>query len=467
MKILFFPFVIVLVLSGCQSHNSSNDEAKALPADSNNNWEVIPFKEPCGCVTTSPEFDYITPMKFKIDSAAKTISYEFNMLQLHGVKKAELQLSPCGESLVLFDDDDLIATDNIDKAIPKVITVPLDKMPSGETRLLLTAKKLSSLNQIISSVNQDSINHYVTSLYGVRNRNTSEGLERIKNTKMMIRDFFNHHGLTTSSLEHSYTQYTAQNIIGKIQGRNPNNLLIVGAHFDTVVESPGADDNASGVGAMLEIARILSRYEPETSIVFIAFDLEEEQMLGSEAFVNFGGIQPTDSIIGYINMDMIGYRRLDKNTQLIPDDFEKIFPKAYKYVKLNQFRGDFMVKISNIKSSILSQAYEHAAATYVPELKIVSVEVEGNGERTGDLRFSDHSSFWDAGISAISLGDGANTRNPHYHSSEDKLDDLDFEFIGLITKATTAAVAEIANISRTETVCRKVTLSSDNLTSKK
>jgi hypothetical protein len=466
MKILFFPFVIVFVLSGCQSQNSSNDESKALPADSNNNWEAIAFKEPCGCMNTSPEFDDTTPITFKIDSAAKTISYEFNMLQLKGIQSAELRLAPCGKSVVLFTEADLVAHKNKDKVIKNTLPVSLDKSTSGEVRLLLTSEKPSSLTEIIASLNQDSINRYVTSLYGVRNRNTSAGLEKLEDTKMMIRDFFSRYGLTTSLLQHRFAPYTAQNVIGKIQGRNPNLVIVVGAHFDTVSESPGADDNASGVAAMLEISRVLSAYSFEASIVFVAFDLEEDESVGSYAFVNFGGLHPTDSVIGCINMDMIGYRRLDKNTQTIPDNFERLFSKAYEQVKRNQFRGDFMVKISNVQSSSLSQTYDDVVATYVPTLKVISLEVEGNGEKTKDLRVSDHSSFWDAGIPAISLGDGANTRNPHYHSTEDKLDDVDFDFLYLITKATAGTVAEIAKIRSVETLCKKVTFTSGKQSAK-
>ena len=203
----------------------------------------------------------------------------------------------------------------------------------------------------------------------------------------------------------------------------------------------------------MELGRVLSEFKFAYSILLIAFDLEEEQLLGSFSFVNEGGLMPEDSVIGYINMDMIGYTRSDVNTQLIPDNFDKDFPVAYEFVKRNEFRGDFVVEISNKRSRHLVEAFERAAQEFVPNLKFTRLEVAGNGESTRDLRFSDHSSFWDAGYSAISLGDGANTRNPHYHSSEDKLLDLDYVFMQNIAKAVFFSTLDLAKVQEQKTVC--------------
>ncbi len=99
----------------------------------------------------------------------------------------------------------------------------------------------------------------------------------------------------------------SSNIVARVNGSvDPDQVVVVGAHFDTVVLTPGADDNASGVAALLEMARILAPTRPPFTVEFVAFTLEEAYMVGSYAYVR-AAMEQGRHITGMICFDMIGY----------------------------------------------------------------------------------------------------------------------------------------------------------------
>jgi len=246
------------------------------------------------------------------------------------------------------------------------------------------------------------------------------------------------------------TDFEIQNIIGMLSGKEENKeTIIICAHYDAVSGSLGADDNASGVAGVMEAARILSKYNFKRTIKFICFDLEELGFLGSKLYVFGGGIQPMDSVIAAVNYDMIGFYSSTPNSQYIPEGFDYLFPNAYKKVSENEFRGDFVLTTANSTSSALNNTFSMSSSKYVPELSIVPLNIPGNGFNIGTLAESDHAMFWAADYPSILVGDGANTRNPHYHSPTDEMHLLNYEFMANIVKATIATVANLGEIQHT------------------
>jgi len=141
---------------------------------------------------------------------------------------------------------------------------------------------------------------------------------------------------------------------------------------------------------------------------------------------------------------MIAYTSDAPGSQSIPAGFELLFPDAVAQIAANDFRGDFLTVVGNTASQALIDAYLEACDTHVPELHRVPLAVPGNGMIAPDLRRSDHARFWDAGIPALMLTDGADTRNGNYHTPNDVVATLDLDFLTACTKATLAAAAQLA-----------------------
>jgi hypothetical protein len=218
---------------------------------------------------------------------------------------------------------------------------------------------------------------------------------------------------------------------------------VLDAHYDGVPNSPAADDNASGMAAVLEIMGILKDYHFKKSIRYIAFDLEESGLIGSNRYVQ-SGIKPYEQIDGVINLEMIAYYSNEPNSQLIPAGFDMLFPQATQQIEAEERRGNFISVVGNQASNALVQDFNTAAANFVPELRTISLVVPGNGQIAPDLRRSDHASFWDAGMKALMITDGANFRNQNYHTPNDTSGSLNYTFMLRVAQAALATLVTLA-----------------------
>lgn len=282
-------------------------------------------------------------------------------------------------------------------------------------------------------------------------------LEAVKN---FIEARFNSSGLQTYRQPFTLENYSAHNIIGRLPGMKDESVTyIIDAHFDSVEDAPGADDNGSGVAGVLEAMQVLSQYQFEHSIKFIGFDFEESTptlgLHGSREYVT-NGVKSYEQPEGAFNYEMIGYYSEAPNSQQIPAGFNIAFPAQYNAVVADSFRGNFVVNTSNEASSALMDVYASKAAQYVPGLKVISVELPFNGILTPDFLRSDHASFWTAGQKALMLTDGANFRNLNYHTPADTVGALNFTFMSNIVKATVASICELAKIQHSTSATKQV-----------
>jgi Zn-dependent M28 family amino/carboxypeptidase len=227
---------------------------------------------------------------------------------------------------------------------------------------------------------------------------------------------------------------TYRNVIGTLRGRRDAPSLIVAAHYDTVEGSPGADDNASGLVVLLDVARRLSDATLDRSVRFIAFCLEEQNLLGSLAYA--AHLKATgEEILGAIVLECVGYARLDEGSQRKPPGVSIPIPSI----------GNFLAVVGNAGSAELTATIEQVAKLHLP---VASLVVPGNGELLPDVRRSDHAAFWHYGYPAVMLTDTANFRNPHYHQPTDALGTLDLDFMTSVTDAVTAAVLHLTGSQR-------------------
>jgi Zn-dependent M28 family amino/carboxypeptidase len=203
--------------------------------------------------------------------------------------------------------------------------------------------------------------------------------------------------------------YIVTNIVGA-QGPEDAPLVIVGAHYDSVTKSPGADDNASGVAGLLALATKLRRLRPKHArVMLVAYDHEEYGMTGSRLHaIALRHSQPP--VRGMASLEMIGYT----------SDVQDIPPEVRHIVKRTD--GKFIVTASNEASRELIE--------HVPSAKFVEKLVAPAGTGVEQLiSLSDNVSFWEQNLPAMIVTDTAFLRNPHYHQKTDTADRLNYDFL--------------------------------------
>ncbi|TSK08290.1 MAG: M28 family peptidase [Geobacter sp.] len=229
------------------------------------------------------------------------------------------------------------------------------------------------------------------------------------------------------------------NIIATRTGRSlPGKRVLVLAHYDTVAGSPGADDNASGVAVMLELAALLSDLVPERTLQFVGVNLEEnaepEQsgsgLRGSKAFARYAREEGWD-IEAVVVLESVAFAGAS-----VVQEAPAGVPVAVPAV------GDFLAVIANERSHPLAARFVQGAGR--TGLPVVPLVVPGNGEMLPDARRSDHAPFWDAGFPAIMLTDTTNFRNPHYHGAGDTFETLNVPFAAAVCRAVALLLTELA-----------------------
>ena len=213
--------------------------------------------------------------------------------------------------------------------------------------------------------------------------------------------------------------------------------LLIGAHYDTVARSPGADDNASALVVLLEVARRLDGGRLTRPVWLVAFSLEEAGCLGSAAFAE-RVMQRKQPLTGALILECVGYARSEEATQQSPPGVPISVPT----------RGDFLAIVGNEASRLLVEAVSQAAARAAPALPTVPLAVPGDGTVLPDVRRSDHAPFWDRGYPAVMLTDTANFRNPHYHRPTDTIDTLNLDFLEAVIETVIASVEDLAGGAR-------------------
>lgn len=278
----------------------------------------------------------------------------------------------------------------------------------------------------------ERIRQHLENIVGERNPFT--GPKHLENTAQYISEQFELMGLKVSRETVEFEGTRSQNILAQIPG-DADKIFVLAAHYDTVPDSPGADDNASAVAALLEIARALSQISLNISLILSAFTLEEYGFIGSKHFIDHDP-ERKKQLSGMISLEMVGFKNTEPDSQEYPP-----------YVDPSQYpdTGDFIAVVGNEPSADLAHALAQKMSHSTPALNVETLVVPGQGENFSEVRLSDHSPFWDAGIPAVMVTDTAFFRNPHYHQPSDTLETLDLEFIQDNAQAVTAFLKQFLN----------------------
>jgi hypothetical protein len=241
---------------------------------------------------------------------------------------------------------------------------------------------------------------------------------------------------------------TGVNVIGTRGGAGAAPAVVVSAHYDSVSDCPSADDNASGVAGVLEVARVLGGANLGGTLIVACWDEEEQGYLGSEAYVARAAAASATITAAFV-FEMIGYFSQQAGSQTLPAGFGALFPQAAASVTTNGNRGDFIAVIADPSAVPAAQSFVlHAGSIGLFALELDVPASLKSSSLIADLRRSDHASFWDAGYPALMITDTSEFRNSHYHcqGGPDVVGDLDHRFATQVLAATVGAAAGLLGL---------------------
>ncbi len=214
----------------------------------------------------------------------------------------------------------------------------------------------------------------------------------------------------------------------------PSEIILIGAHYDSVLGSPGANDNGSGVAALLELSSKISGCLPGRTVRFVAFGNEEPPFfqtshMGSRVYAQTATGRG-DDIRAMISLETIGYYSNKRGSQHFPPLFNLFYPS----------RGNFIMFVSNLRSRPLLR---RAVATFRANSDFPVEGVATFGALPG-VNWSDHGSFWSKGYRALMVTDTAPYRYPYYHTAQDTLDRINYEALTLVTRGIHGVVTDLA-----------------------
>jgi Zn-dependent M28 family amino/carboxypeptidase len=296
---------------------------------------------------------------------------------------------------------------------------PINRLSAALLALTLsfcaTAALAVDVVDVVNQVSQASYTDYLSNhLY--THSGSSRGISGAQHdlARTEIYDAFKSFGLNTSLDPFTYRSNTYNNVVGVLPGAvHPEQIYIVGAHYDSV-NNPGADDNASGVAGVIEAARALSKYRFDSTVVFIAFDREEQGLVGSSAYAS---AHKTDNIRGMVSMDMIAYNPAGPQHD-----------KAYVY-----YADSTAPAITAMFSDAISE-YSDGISPTIARLSSAS---------------SDHYSFYAQGFESTLLIEYNVWSNPYYHSAADSVDTsgyIDYHYATDMTRGVVGYLATQAAV---------------------
>lgn len=225
------------------------------------------------------------------------------------------------------------------------------------------------------------------------------------------------------------------NIEVELRGEaKPDEIVIVGAHYDTVLGTPGANDNGSGVAATLALARRFAKAKPARTLRFVAFVNEEPPYfqtdhMGSRVYARRCK-ERKEKVVGMLSLETIGYYDDREGSQRYPEPFQKLYPS----------KGNFIGFIGNLDSAELVR---RVVETFRKNEDFPS-EGAALPSFVAGVGFSDHWSFFEEGYPALMVTDTAMMRYPHYHEATDTADKMDFDRMARVVRGLEAAVAKIS-----------------------
>jgi len=257
--------------------------------------------------------------------------------------------------------------------------------------------------------------------------------EALHAAEAYIRDVWERQGREVQAQEYAVADVRSANLEITLPGDDGEDILVVGAHYDSVAGCPGADDNASAIAVLLELGGLLAQAPPPNILRLVAFVNEEPPFFftrrqGSRVYAQ-AARRRREPIRFMLSLEMLGYYRDAPGTQKYPPMFRWFYPD----------RANFIALVSNIRSRgemrRLAAAFR-SGSRFPLEQAATFAWIPG-------VAWSDHLSFWHEGYRAMMLTDTAFFRNPHYHASTDTPDTLDYRRMASVTEGLAGALRRL------------------------
>lgn len=250
-----------------------------------------------------------------------------------------------------------------------------------------------------------------------------------------IQKAFEEFGFETQAQTFEVRGIPVQNIEVEIKGnKKPDEIIIVGAHYDTVVGTPGADDNATGVAALIEMARLLQNKSLARTVRFVAFVNEEPPFFRTEKMGSYQYARRCrdldENVVAMYSLESLGYYSDEPNSQKYPPLFDLIYPDT----------GNFIGFVGNLKSRPLVR---ESVRLFRDTTSFPSEGVAAPPWVPG-VDFSDQWSFWQHGYSGVMVTDIPIFRNPHYHMRTDTPDRIQYDRLARVVGGVAQVVEHIA-----------------------
>jgi len=228
---------------------------------------------------------------------------------------------------------------------------------------------------------------------------------------------------------------THQNLILNLPAiaSNKKPPILIGAHYDAVPGTPGADDNATGVAVLLELARTFATEPPQYPIRLVAFDLEEYGLVGSSGSSEYAAQlrQQRQPLRLMISLEMLGYCDSTPGSQSYPAGLGRFYPN----------RGNFIGLLGNLRT--IPDLIRLSRIIRADGTPCEWLPVPNRGLIVPQTRLSDHAHFWDQGYRAIMVTDTAILRNPHYHKPSDRIETLNLDFLTNVCHGIAHAIKQL------------------------
>lgn len=279
------------------------------------------------------------------------------------------------------------------------------------------------------------LKEHVRMLAGVIGERNVTRYGSLKKAAGYIDETFHKLGYSPLSQTYYYRDKEVRNIEVEIKGRaSPEEIVVIGAHYDSAPGSPGANDNATGTAAVLELSRLLRDFKPARTLRFVAFVNEEPPFFMTEYQGSYvyarRSKELSEHITAMLSIETIGYYSDKKATQKYPPPLSFFYPTT----------ADFIGFVGNLSSRSLVHSCISAfrrSASFPSEGASSPSFIEG-------VDWSDHRSFWQMGYKAVMVTDTALFRYDYYHTPQDTPDKINFESAARVVDGLRHVAIELA-----------------------
>jgi Zn-dependent M28 family amino/carboxypeptidase len=293
---------------------------------------------------------------------------------------------------------------------------PLQPLTSQEEELSANLKKHVLL--LAGTIGERNLIHY----------------KALQSTSQYIESFLKDQEYKVDSQEYVVENAKVRNLIAEIPGgARADEVVVIGAHYDTVLDCPGADDNTSGIAALLELARLLKTAHPARTIRFVAFVNEEPpyfQTANMGSWVYAKQLHSRhENVVAAISLETVGMYSDADGSQHYPEGFSLFYPS----------KGNFIGFVGNISSRSLVREMVRSfrQTTAFPSEGVAAPQW------IGGVGWSDHWSFWQEGYAAVMITDTAPFRNRNYHQPGDTPATLDYPRMARVVQGVERVVASL------------------------